>query len=490
MSFGKIRKGASALFDRLSLRARLTLLLVFIFGITTFVFNGALLAMTMRRLQQDFDDSLYNYAVDVANTIGIGPKDNLTFPLLELDTGKILPFPMGTALIQVRHSSGKILARVGEFGDFAPPEPGDFQTLSNQEEAHYKTITDVAPIPNAESENYRLISLPLDASDKPELILQIAVPMGWLDEQFGARVHILQIGIPIILLIAIFGSLLVASRALRPLREMIATAKSIDASELRKRITIPPAKDELRGLALTLNEMFERIEKAFQSQERFVADASHQLMTPLTIMKGELEMAARPDRSPQEIDAVLASTRQEVDALARIVQDMLLLARVDAGLGALNVEDVDPAEILLQSMARTERLAKAKSIRTIFDLIGAENSRGTVRGDPDLLESLFTNVVENAIKYSPAGETVRVEVEWKDSTVEVRIRDRGPGIPEEELPRIFERFRRAPGADRQAKGYGLGLAIGLKIAQLHHASLAAENAEGGGALFRIGLKKN
>lgn len=489
MFFAKLRKLVASVTDRLSLRSRLTLLQVLIFGLTTFVFNGFLFSTTMLTLQQDFDDALYNYAVDVADTIGIGPKEDLTFPLLRLDTGKVLPFPLGTALIQVRHASGKILARVGDFGDFDPPFHRDFQTLSNGEEAAFRTIHDISKIPNAEADSYRLISLPLDSAETPQLVLQIAVPMTLLETQFANRLRLLQIGIPIVLLIAVLGGLLVSARALAPLSQAIGTAKSIDANELNQRIPVPVAKDELRSLALTLNEMLDRIEKAFRSQERFISDASHQLLTPLTIMKGELELVSKGDRSPAEIDVFLSSARQEVDALARIVQDMLLLARVDAGLGALDIKDLDIGEILLQALQRCERIAKGKSIRIIFDLIGAESLTTPVRGDPDLLENLFVNLIENAVKYSPANETVRVELEWKTSTVEIRIRDRGPGIPTDELPLIFERFRRAPGADRQAKGFGLGLAIARQISHLHHASLTAENLPTGGALFRLEMKK-
>lgn len=490
MFFARLRKLLATFTDRLSLRSRLTLLQVLIFGLTTFVFNGFLFSTTMLTLQQDFDDALYNYSVDVADTIGIGPKEDLTFPLLRLDTGKVLPFPLGTALIQVRHASGKILARVGDFGDFDPPFHRDFQTLSNGEEAAFRTIHDIAKIPNAEADSYRLISLPLDSAETPQLVLQIAVPMTLLETQFQNRLRLFQIGIPIVLLIAILGGLFVSARALAPLGHAIQTAKAIDASELRQRVPIPTAQDELRSLALTLNEMLDRIEKAFRSQERFIADASHQLLTPLTIMKGELELVTKGERSPAEVDAFLRSAGQEVDSLSRIVQDMLLLARVDAGLGALDIQDVDMDEISLQALQRCERIAKGKSIRVIFDLIGAESLRSPVRGDPDLLENLLVNIIENAVKYSPAGETVRVQLEWKESTVETRVQDRGPGIPEDELPLIFERFRRAPGADRQAKGFGLGLAIARQIAQLHHASLTAENVEGGGALFRLEMKKN
>lgn len=472
-----------------SLRFRLTLLYVLIFGVTTIVFNGLLFNSTMEKLQQEFDGALYNYAVDISDTIEIGPKGNLTFPPLRVDEGKILPFPLGTALIQVRHASGEILSRIGEFGTFDPPFKHDFQKLSNGEEAAYRTISHVETIPNAEADSYRMISLPLDSSKSPQLILQIAVPMSLLEAQFSQRLFLLQVGIPIVLLIAVLGGLLVSVRALTPLREVIKTTQKIDASELDQRVPVPKANDEIRSLALTVNEMLSRIEKAFRSQERFVADASHQLLTPLAIMKGELEILMKGSPTPTEIDQFLKSTRQEVDSLAKIVQDMLLLARVDAGLGAMKLQECDAGEVLLEALQRCERLGAAKSIRLIVDFLGDE-FRGPIRGDPNLLENLFFNVIENAIKYSPAKESVHVQLEWRQDSFEVRIQDRGSGIPNSEIPLIFERFRRGTSAATKTSGFGLGLAIARQIAHLHGGTLTAENVDGGGALFRIQMKKN
>lgn len=493
MFFAKIRKLTGRLshwsLGRLSLRVRLTLLYVLLFGITTAVFNGVLFAFTMETLQQDFDDALYNYAVDVSGTIDIGPKGDLTFPPLRLDDGKLLPFPLGTALIQIRHVSGEILAKVGEFGRFDPPFRRDFQKLSNGEEAAYRTIHDTETIPNAEADSYRLISLPLDSAHEPQIILQIAVPMTLLETQIANRLFLLQAGIPLVLIIAILGGLLLSSRALAPLLQMVTTAKAIDATELDQRVPVPRAKDEMRELAQTLNEMLDRIQQAFESQERFIADASHQLLTPLTILKGELEQVRKGSRAPEEIEAFFRSTAQEVESLARIVQDMLLLARVDAGLGALKMRDLYLDEILMETLPRCERLAHAKSLRLVLDFQGDEGRRSTVRGDADLLSSMFFNIIENAVKYSPAGGTVRIELEWAASHSEIRILDQGPGIPPAELPYIFERFRRAPGVGPQIKGYGLGLAIASKIAALHHATLTAENRAEGGALFRIEIRQ-
>lgn len=472
----------------LSLRGRLTLLYVVVFGVTTVAFNAWMFNHTMDTLQKEFDDALYNYAVDVTSSVEIGPQGNLTFPPLRLDDGKILPFALGKALIQVRHISGEILARIGEFGEFSPPTPDEFIQLPNGETGSFETIDDVRRIPSPQARTYRLISLPLDSGENPQLILQIAVPMTLLEMQFENRFDLLRIGIPIVLIIAILIGYLVSAQALRPLGRVIETAKSIDAGDLRQRLPVPKANDEIRSLALTLNDMLERIEKAFRSQERFVADASHQLMTPLTILKGELELTMKGTRDPGELDTFLQSAHQEIETLSRLVQDMLVLARVDAGVGALKLKEIALDELLLEVLPRCERIATSKSVRLIFDLVGAETEHGVVHGAPDLLENLMMNMIENAIKYSPQGAAVRIALRFSENEVEFSVRDRGPGIPDAEMPYIFERFRRAPGTSK-ASGFGLGLSIAQKIAHMHATRLNVENMPDGGAMFSLKLKK-
>lgn len=442
----------------------------------------------IQTLQQDFDDALFNYAVDVSQSIEIGVKGDLNFPPLKLDTGKVLPFPLGTALIQVVHTSGTVLARVGDFGDFNPPFKKDFERLTKGEEATYRTISNISKIPSAEADSYRLISFPLDNSSHPQVILQIAVPMTLLETQISNRLTLLQIGIPLVLLIATLGGLFFSSRALAPVKHMIQAAQGIDARELDQRVPVPETNDEIKKLSLTLNEMLARIHQAFQSQERFVADASHQLLTPLAIVKGELEVMQKRDFDKKEVDAFLRSSLQEVDSLAKIVKDMLLLARVDAGLGGLNLQEIYLDELVFESISRVEKIANGKSIRLKVDLIDEDGERKAVRGDYDLLLNLIINILENAIKYSPINEMVSITLAWKSDSSEIIVADHGPGISKDQLNLIFERFSRGPNAERDTKGFGLGLAIAQKIAILHHAKLYAENTSGNGARFHFEIK--
>lgn len=480
-------KKVFSLFSRLSIRLRLSLLFVLIFGTTTIAFNAFLFQGMIDTLQKDFDDALFNYSVDVSDGIEIGIKGDLNFPPLRLDDGKILPFPLGTALIQVRHSSGAVLARVGNFGEFNPPYQKDFERIWAGEEATYRTIEHIRNIPSAEADSYRLISFPIDNVAKPQLLLQIAVPMTLLETQISRRLSLLQFGIPLVFLIATFGGIFLSSRALDPVKNMIKTTQEIKAGELSQRVPVPQTNDEIQTLALTINDMLDRIQQAFQSQERFVADASHQLLTPLTIMRGELELLQKTEH--KNIDQFIKSTLQEVENLSGIVQEMLLLARVDAGIDALNLQKLALDELVIEALSRCEKLARSKNIKLKFNINNAtQEDRKMILGDNDLLQNLIMNIIENAIKYSPSEEVVTINLNWKDHISELIIEDNGPGITPNQMPFIFERFSRGANIDAKIKGFGLGLAIAQKIAQLHQAKLSVENHLNHGARFIFEIK--
>lgn len=448
---------------RLSLRVRLTALFVVIYGSTTILFSWLAYYKLNASLLQDFDNALYNYSIDISQAIEFSPG-GLNVPQLIMEEGKIFPFPSGTALILVRHISGEILSRNGDFGAFLPPFQSEVKKILKGADSAYATIRNTAPIPDAEADSYRVITFPLDSETNPTLFLQIAAPRVTLETQTRQLKNILTFGLPAVLVIAILAGLFFASRALRPVQEMILFTNRLRAEDLHERIPLPNSRDEIRKLAETLNEMLERIEKSFTSQERFVADASHQLLTPLTILKGEIETNARSTQDEVQ-QKVYKSLLQEVDNLSRIVKDMLLLARIDAGASALQFSEIYLDEILIDVIARLQRLAKTKNIQISFDLLNQE-LRAPILGDADLLTNLIVNLIENSIKYSPEEQTILVKLDWEKSANKLTIEDFGQGIPESLRAQVFNRFSRAD-TSSNIKGFGLGLAIAQKIALLH-----------------------
>jgi signal transduction histidine kinase len=473
---------------KLSIRIRLTLLFVSIFGSTLIIFGVLTFNLLSNSLEKEFDDALYNYAVDISESVTLNSSGNLSVSPAAVDPNKIYPFSLGTALIEIRSNKGKIYFQSGDFGELQLPYKSAFRSLSRGEDATFTTLTNLEALPNAEASHYRLISFPLDNSPVPELILQIMVPLAFVEDQIANRKNLFEFGIPFVILFSTLAGFLLSSRALKPVQDMVTKARAIEATALSQRLPIPSTKDEVQSLALTLNEMLSRIEQAFQSQERFVADASHQLLTPLTIMKGELEQTLKKPKDA-EAQAVLDSTLQEVEHLISLVQNMLLLARVDAGFSAMNLQDLYLDEIVIDAISRAERWARPKDIRLKFDIQTGSNTRPYIRGDQDLLLNLIFNLIENAIKYSQASSLVQINLQWTEAEQILSIEDSGPGLPEAQIETLFERFSRAQKQGASTPGYGLGLAIARQIAIIHQASLTAKNrSDTSGAIFEFRIK--
>ena len=470
---------------RLSLRVRLTALFVVIYGSTTILFSIFAYYKLSESLLQDFDNALYNYSIDISQTIEYGPSIDLSLPPLVMEEGKIFPFPSGTALILVRHISGEILSRSGNFGLFLPPFQSEVKKILKGADSAYVTFDDTDMIPDAEANSYRVITFPLDSETNPTLFLQIAAPRVTLETQTRELKNILQFGLPAVLFVAILSGLFFASRALSPVQEMIQFTKRLRAEDLHERIPLPNSRDEIRKLAETLNEMLERIEKAFSSQERFVADASHQLLTPLTILKGEIETNARSS-TDQEQQKIYKSLLQEVDNLAKIVKDMLLLARIDAGENALQFSEVYLDETLIDVISRLQKLAKNKNIQISLDFLN-QDLRKPISGDADLLTNLVMNLIENSIKYSEKGQSIVVKLEWLKDENKLTIEDFGQGIPKDLMPQIFNRFSRAD-TSSHTKGFGLGLAIAQKIAHLHKSDIKFLDKDSKGTFVEMTFK--
>jgi hypothetical protein len=472
----------------LSVRTRLTLLFVSIFGTTLILFGILTYKVLATSLQKEFDDALYNYAVDVSESVTLNSSGNLSVSPADVDPNKIYPFSLGTALIQIRSNTGHIHFETGDFGNFKIPFSAEYQRLSQGEEVVFRTLNRIEGLPEAEAQSYRLISFPLDNSPTPQLILQILVPLTFVEAQIHNRKLLFETVIPLVILLSTLAGYFLSSRALKPVQDMVQKARAIEATALSQRLPIPSAKDEVQSLALTLNDLLSRIEQAFQSQERFVADASHQLLTPLTIMKGEIEQTLKKSLQPEASEA-LNSTLQEVNHLVSLVQNMLLLARVDAGLSAMNIQDLFFDEVVMDALSRAEKWARAKDIRLKFDIKAEGENRPKIRGDEDLLQNLIFNLLENAIKYSKPSSLVEVSLRWTREEQILTVEDSGPGLPSDQIETLFERFSRAQKQGNSTPGYGLGLAIARQIALIHHGELTARNRmHQNGAVFQFRIK--
>ena len=313
------------------------------------------------------------------------------------------------------------------------------------------------------------------------VILQSLHPQGEIME--GIR-HTFYWIIPIALLLASAGGYFLARKSLAPVTDMAAQARGMGAARMSERLEVSNPRDELGTLALSFNELLDRLEKSFEQQRRFVADASHELRTPVAILQGETEVTlSRPDRTPEEYRETLAILRDESLRLAHIIEDLFTLTRADAGQYPLKPRDLYLDELATDVLRRTRSLAIAKGV-TLTSSIQPELA---LNADEDLLRRLLLNLLDNAIKYTPAGGMINVDCRLDGSSYVLRVSNTGPGIPAELQSRIFERFFRADKARSRAEGdtggAGLGLSIARWIAEAHHGRLELTQSDSSGTTF-------
>ncbi len=287
---------------------------------------------------------------------------------------------------------------------------------------------------------------------------------------------------PVLLLLTAGLGWMLARGSLRPLQEMNRTARRISGTHLDERIPTTGSGDELDELAGTLNEMFGRIERGVERMRRFSGNAAHELRTPLNALRSRLEVTLEQPRDPEEMRKALAETASEVEGLSQLVHSMMRLAQSEAGLAPEQRTPVDLSVLLAEVTDFFAPLAEDGEVALAPRL----EPEVLVPGDPTWLHELFANLLDNAIKYTPPGGRVEVELSRDGGSAVAQVRDTGVGIDERDLPHIFQPFHRA-GNRSEVPGVGLGLPIAREIARAHGGDLQVESTPGRGSCFRVRL---
>jgi len=314
----------------------------------------------------------------------------------------------------------------------------------------------------------------LEALGRTFLIFSIA-PLDSIAVDLGVVRRVIFLALPLLLGLAGIGGYLLATHSLAPLNWMAAQAREITGSNLNRRLEIGHPAEELLVLAASFNELLARLDQSFESMRRFVADASHELRTPIAVIRGEADVALSHDRAAGEYKESLAIVLDESRRLSRLVDDLLNLARADAGRVKLDVHEFYFNDLLAECCRSMQTLAGASEVALEC------RSPGDVqfRGDEALLRRLVINLLDNAIRYTPPGGQVSAELEAGPARVLIRISDTGVGIPPEAAPHVFDRFYRADRArSRQDGGFGLGLAIVKWIAEAHNGTVELSRNSG------------
>ena len=327
-------------------------------------------------------------------------------------------------------------------------------------------------------------ALPLQTSEGATAVLVVSRSISELQAALNQALLFLAV---LSVLAVLAGTLLahtLAGRILEPVRRIASTARSLSQHELHRRVEVAVPPDELGELVETFNGMLARLEASFESLRRFTADASHELRSPLALMRSELEGTLARARTPNEYQQVLRGLESEVEHMSRMVDQLLMLARADAGALQPAETNLDVADFLHETAARWRPVADSRHVQVDVD---APDS-GNVWADPDLLRRAMDNLIDNATRHTPEGTAVELIGAPTTGGWNIDVRDHGPGVPAAARSVLFERFARADGARaRDTAGAGLGLALSRAIAESHGGSLRLLDQNGSGATFRLFL---
>ncbi len=364
--------------------------------------------------------------------------------------------------------------RVPKKGTRPPPPPP--KKLS-ADEPTFTTFT-------SENEQFRLAILPLHDETGKDYQVRIGYSLKPIDESFENLRLFLLAGVPLIVAMAAMGGWLLARGSLHPVASITQAARQISAQGLARRIPVRGVSDELDELAQTFNEMLERLERSFEQARNFSFDAAHELRTPLTAMRGETEVALLKHSSAEELRRVLRSNLEEINRITAIVNDLLTVAQGEAGTLELRRDAVALSDLAGSIVETVQVLAEDKEVK-----LEASIEPGVrVTGDSLRLSQLLLNLLDNAIKHSGPGQTVRLSLEKDGVAPVLRVEDSGVGIAEEDLPHIFDRFFRTDRSrSRQVPGSGLGLSISKWIVDAHGGQISVASQLGAGSVFTVRL---
>lgn len=316
-------------------------------------------------------------------------------------------------------------------------------------------------------------------------VIQVGTPLTQIQTALSDVIFQLLLIAPVMLILAMLGSYWLASLAFTPIHRVINIAQEIKAGDLHRRVPIPRAYDEVRHLALTLNDMIDHLEQTFIRQRRFVADASHELRTPVAVIRSKTNMALFHMTSPDNYLNLFRTIYDEAERLGRLVNDLLSLNRADEGQIHLEREQIR-LDTLVQAVASTvETLAEEHQITLHIPATSAI----TIQGDETRLMQMVMNLLENAIQYTNPGGSVSISITTKEAQALLIVQDTGIGIAPEHIPHLFDRFYRIDPARTRDRGgnSGLGLAIVDWIVKAHNGTIYVESQPGQGSTFTISL---
>jgi heavy metal sensor kinase len=464
-----------------TVRARLTLWYVSLLAAILLVVIVLIYVLLARALYVRIDDSLrvitQTVATSLANDLaeGQGADDAARSTAEELASRQ--------HLVAIYDGGGRLMGEAGREDDIVIPMPAAAEIPADGD-ANLTTIVEADDLDDRHRLAFRRVTIPPGV----EYIIVVGSSLESIDEELESLRGILSYLVPLSLVVAGIGGWFLAGRSLSPVVAMADRARKIGVESLSARLPVANPRDELGRLAATFNELLARLEASVEQQRQFMADASHELRTPVTIARTAARVALQQrTRSEDEYRETLAIIEQETIRLSRIVDDMFTLTRADAGNYPVRMTPMYLDEVV-DDVVRAARVVAAT--RDVSITVACVES-AAFTGDEELIRRLISNVLDNAIRYSPGGGTVAVALDRADDVYAVSVSDQGPGIAPEAQSRIFERFYRVDAARThdgvRDGGAGLGLALARWIAQTHGGDIRLATSSRLGSTFVITL---
>lgn len=473
-----------------SLRARLTLLYALIFGLLQSGFWITVDVVRSHYLHEHFDKELLGRARSVVGAIESASESTLPFIREQFQKDALERFSAESLFVQVTLASQEVIGQTQNLTGARLPLDPDARRTALRGIPAYETMDEAtsSAIAGAES-SLRSVVLSHKIGDSPPVLIQVASDLRPVTEIVNRLRRFVIIYFIVSMALSTFTSWYLVGRSLAPVGRIVRQAKRITASRLHERIPVPKDADEIGEMVRVLNEMLDRLQAQFRNQRQFLSNISHELKTPITVLLAEARSRANLS-DPEVVEEFRGTVVSEAERLLRIVDAFLLLTRVGSG-GTPAVLVRTPLEdIVLNAMKACEGEAAAKGIRLIPKLKYDDvTPHPVIAGDSDLLYSMLENIIRNGVRHTPEGGTLQIEAEARIRDAAIFVRDQGPGVPREQLNRIFEPFYqvKAEGDGNYSGLLGIGLSISKAIAELHGGSISCKNLSEGGCEFAVHL---
>ncbi|MFH1868933.1 MAG: ATP-binding protein [Candidatus Omnitrophota bacterium] len=481
-----------------SVRFKISILYTAVLGLILVIYSGFLYLSLHYTLYDDLDKELLNKAEEITvtinsyldilgrdrRTLALSVKRTVNFDQRHIDISKIADIEkrwllkadkldIGEDIIRFTDAKGELIAALNSAGSF--PDIALARNLRGIKRTGpvFKTV-------KLENRVLRIIYLPFDfGADK--YMIQIGTSLKPVIQLLTSRIYVIAISIVVVLLLTSFTGGIFASRILKPVLEITRTARNLTHKDLSARVKTEHIDSEMRYLSDAFNDMLSRLEEAFRYIGEFSSNVAHELKTPLTIIRGESEVALRKERDTREYKRVIQVNMEESKRMLKIIDDLLLLGRMDHKREIFKFAIFDLTEPLSEICEQVKMLASEKNIFVCMDI---PEGPIMINADSLHLRRLFFNIMDNARKFTPAGGRIGISVQAKDQNVLISISDTGIGIAKEDLPDIFKRFfHKDTSTGVTQPGTGLGLSIAQAIAKVHRGEIRVESAVNKGSTF-------